>query len=146
LKEFDRRPGDILVVDDDYWMNSFICHWLSGLFPRHGFQSARNGAEALGLSAGGPWALALVDIEMPGMNGLELTRRLVTLQPELPVVTVSLHDTAEHRAAAIRAGARAYVSKTDMFVELPAFLRSLLFAADRAVDAIVHLRLVDDNR
>lgn len=144
MNEFDRQYGDILVVDHDYWMNSFVCHWLSGLFPGQRFQSARGGTEALAMSLDLPWGLAVVAIEMPGMNGFDLTRELLRRQPGLPIVTVSLLDTPDHRGAARRAGALAHVGKSNMFAELPEYLRRLLSVRSRE-RGIVPLHLVEDN-
>ena len=55
--------------------------------------------------------LVITDISLPGMNGLELLKNLLTLHPDLPVLVVSRHDEELYAERAVRAGARGYVSK-----------------------------------
>ncbi|HJV86813.1 MAG TPA: response regulator transcription factor [Noviherbaspirillum sp.] len=55
--------------------------------------------------------IALMDINLSGMNGIELTGRLNTLYPEIAVLMLSMHDKAEYVMQAIQAGARGYVLK-----------------------------------
>lgn len=55
--------------------------------------------------------LALMDINLSGMNGIELTARFNTLHPEIAVLMLSMHDKAEYVTQAIQAGARGYVLK-----------------------------------
>lgn len=57
--------------------------------------------------------LALVDISLPGMNGLKLTRRLRTRRPCMPVLILSRHEESLYAERAIRAGARGYVMKAE---------------------------------
>ena len=57
--------------------------------------------------------LALVDLRMPGTDGLEVTRRLKALDPQIRVVIVTLYDDWEHRNAAVEAGADGFVRKAD---------------------------------
>ena len=55
--------------------------------------------------------LVITDISLPGMNGLELLKNLLTFHPDLPVIVVSRHDEELYAERAVRAGARGYVSK-----------------------------------
>ena len=57
--------------------------------------------------------LAIVDISLPGMSGLELLKHMQALRPELLVLVVSRHDEALYAERAIRAGARGYVMKLE---------------------------------
>lgn len=57
--------------------------------------------------------LAIVDISLPGMSGLELLKHMQALRPELPVLVVSRHDEALYAERSIRAGARGYVMKLE---------------------------------
>lgn len=64
--------------------------------------------------------LAIVDISLPGMSGLELIKHMQALRPELRTLVVSRHDEALYAERAIRAGARGYVMKleaADMIVK-----------------------------
>lgn len=57
--------------------------------------------------------IAIVDISLPGMSGLELLKHMQALKPELKVLVVSRHDEALYAERAIRAGARGYVMKLE---------------------------------
>ncbi|MGH7674805.1 MAG: response regulator [Gemmatimonadales bacterium] len=69
--------------------------------------------EAVALTTAERPNLALVDLRMPGTDGLEVTRRLKVLDPALKVVIVTLYDDWEHRHAAVEAGADGFVRKAD---------------------------------
>lgn len=66
--------------------------------------------------------VALVDLSLPGMGGLELVRHLLARRPDLRVLVVSRHDDELYAERAVRAGARGYLSKVE--------------AADRVVEAV----------
>lgn len=57
--------------------------------------------------------LVVLDISLPGMNGLELLKHLLAIRPDLPVLVVSRHEEALYAERAVRAGARGYVSKLE---------------------------------
>lgn len=70
--------------------------------------------------------LALVDITLPGRNGLELIRDLRTLRPGLPVLVLSMHDAAVFAERVLRAGGRGYVSKQQSGGQLIKAIRHVL--------------------
>ncbi|WP_022835306.1 response regulator [Salisaeta longa] len=57
--------------------------------------------------------LAIVDISLPGMSGVELVKHLQSLRPELPILVVSRHDETLYAERVIRAGARGYIMKME---------------------------------
>lgn len=69
--------------------------------------------------------LVLMDIEMPGIGGLEGTRRLHELHPEVPVVVLSMHGEADDVRRAFEAGASGYVLKTAVDDDLIRAIRSV---------------------
>jgi DNA-binding NarL/FixJ family response regulator len=70
--------------------------------------------------------LVLVDINLPGRNGLELIRDLQSLRPNLPVLVLSMHDEAVFAERVLRAGGRGYVSKQQSGQSLLAAIRRVL--------------------
>jgi DNA-binding NarL/FixJ family response regulator len=77
---------------------------------------AASGSEALELAAGLHPDLILVDVRMPGMDGIETARRLSRADPNAIVVLISLEEVPELPAAARAAGAAAYLRKQDLSV------------------------------
>jgi DNA-binding NarL/FixJ family response regulator len=72
---------------------------------------AATGEEAVGLTAELKPDIVLMDIQMPGLNGIEATRRIVRADPEVGVVVVTMFEEDDSVFAAMRAGARGYVLK-----------------------------------
>lgn len=101
----------ILVVDDSITTRTLQKNILEAA----GYQvfTATHGIEALEILANHPVSLVLSDIEMPMMNGFDLTER-IRQQPtlaHLPIILVTSLDAAEHKERGIRAGADAYIPK-----------------------------------
>ena len=75
---------------------------------------AGSGLEALDLTRVLCPDVVLMDVEMPGLDGINTTVRLKTSMPEPAVVVLSLYDSAEMRQRALNAGAAAFVGKQDV--------------------------------
>ncbi len=119
-------PFRILVAEDD---ESFL-DAIALLLERDGrftvAARARNGREAVELAERTAPDAAVMDIEMPVLDGVEATRRLRESRPELPIVAVSGHDYEERVLEIRRAGADDYVRKARLAEELPRVLDTLL--------------------
>jgi DNA-binding response OmpR family regulator len=107
----------VLVVDDDRFfltiLGDFVTQHL-GMRPL----LVQDGAAALSLLQSEPVDLVLLDIIMPGMDGLEVLQRIKDRRPSLPVVMVSVSSTIEHVISALREGADDFVRKPVDFDEL----------------------------
>lgn len=106
--------GSILIVDDHDGFRETLRAWLATAMPDTVVYEAASGEEALALVLAVSPQVVLMDIGLPGMNGIEATRRLLAERPETVVVMVSVRETAVHRAAAAAAGAVAYLPKSGM--------------------------------
>jgi DNA-binding NarL/FixJ family response regulator len=104
------RQG-ILLVDDHPLMREGVARWIQRAPELEVCGQAESAAEALSLVAKLKPDLVLVDISLPGSNGLELIKDLAALQPGLPVVVLSMHDESLYAGRALRAGARGYIMK-----------------------------------
>ncbi|HYD20991.1 MAG TPA: response regulator transcription factor [Flavipsychrobacter sp.] len=69
--------------------------------------------------------VALVDINMPGLNGMELTKKIKEFYPRLPVIALSMHDDATHIMEMIEAGATGYLLKNVNDTELLGAIRAV---------------------
>jgi LmbE family N-acetylglucosaminyl deacetylase len=102
--------GRILVIDDDLVFGRWAAQLLrtEGRFETRYVTDAATGLEHLD---DGPWDLVLTDLEMPGMNGLELLDRIGQLEPDLPVAIITGHATVDRAVTAFRKSAAEFIQK-----------------------------------
>ncbi|MDQ3588150.1 MAG: response regulator transcription factor [Actinomycetota bacterium] len=119
----DDRPR-VLVVDDD----RSIRHALERALPLEGFlvQSAEDGPSALERLDGEHPDLVVLDVVMPGLSGIEVTRRLRERGSRVPVCILSARDEVSDRVEGLRVGADDYLVKPFALEELVARLHALL--------------------
>ncbi|MCV2352480.1 response regulator [Paucibacter sp. Y2R2-4] len=115
----------VLLVEDNHINQVVALEFLSVM----GLQSrlAKNGLEALELCAAQAPDLVLMDIQMPGMDGLECTRRLREMQrqgalPSFPILALTAHALESDIAASLAAGMDEHLTKPLDFVALQARL------------------------
>jgi len=113
------ETNTILVVDD----TPITARWVGYVAGRVGFNAvlANNAQEALTRLAGEQFVTVISDLEMPGMNGFELSQNIRQLYPEMPVILMSAFWDEERRAAALACGAQAVLEKpvnADQLAEL----------------------------
>jgi len=118
----------ILVVDDERSMREM----LSILLEREGYEAveAKNGQEALQFFETSLFDLVISDIQMPGLNGIELLARIKQLAPEIPVLMITAFATAEQAVDAIKLGAFHYFTKPFNNDEIRALVRNALEKRD----------------
>jgi DNA-binding NarL/FixJ family response regulator len=124
------RPS-LLVVEEHDEMRAALRDWLLTSFPPLRLREARSMEEALQLAEqamldGGPLDLVLVNLELPGPNGIEAARLLRRRYPACRVVVMSVNDSMVLRMAALEAGADAFVSKRDLRVALHPIMAKLV--------------------
>ncbi len=103
----------ILIVDDHPLMRKGLALALNAEIDLTVCGQIANAEEALGALEELDPDLAIVDISLPGMSGLELIKHMQALRPEIRTLVVSRHDEALYAERAIRAGARGYVMKLE---------------------------------
>jgi DNA-binding NarL/FixJ family response regulator len=112
------RARQALLVEDHDEMRAALRDWLSRLLAPLSLREAHDMAQALELAREAPFDFALVNVELPGPNGIETTRELRRRYPGSPVVVMSVQDSEALRLAAIDAGADAFISKRHLTAEL----------------------------
>jgi DNA-binding NtrC family response regulator len=99
----------ILVVDDELIVRESLSKW----FKEDGFRvdSAENAAAALRKLQAGPWNIMLVDIKMPGMDGIELLQRVRQTNKDVVVIVITAFATVDTAVKALKEGAFDYITK-----------------------------------
>jgi two-component system, OmpR family, KDP operon response regulator KdpE len=130
----------VLVVDDE----AAIRRALKPPLVELGFQfaEASRGEEALHLLHSGAYDVVLLDINMPGIGGIETLRRIRAFAPRLPVLMVTVREGEEEKVEALELGADDYVTKPFSTRELIARIRTAVrrvHAPARAEDAPIEI-------
>jgi len=115
----------VLVVDDHSLVRAGLRALLEKLSGVTVIGEAGDGREALKLIEAAKPDLVLMDLAMPGFNGVEATARITRSSPDTRVIVVSVHGDPESVLAAIDAGASGYMSKDASFGELELAIRSV---------------------
>jgi len=112
----------ILVVDDHAIVRSGIRRLLTA----HEIADVASGEAALEHLAAAPCDMVILDLNLPGLGGLELLRRILKAYANLPVLVFSQHTEAIYATRAMEAGARGFVSKNAAPEELQAAVETVL--------------------
>jgi two-component system, OmpR family, KDP operon response regulator KdpE len=136
------RPIHVLVVDDEPALRKVFRTSLAA----SGFviEEARSGEEAVDLLPQHPFDLVLLDINMPGIGGVETCREIRALAPKIGILMVTVRDAEHDMVRALEAGADDYITKPVRFRELVARMRAVLrrLDADGATEPAI-LRVAD---
>uniref|UniRef100_A0A832MIK2 Sigma-54-dependent Fis family transcriptional regulator n=1 Tax=Eiseniibacteriota bacterium TaxID=2212470 RepID=A0A832MIK2_UNCEI len=99
----------LLVVDDEASVRESLARW----FAEDGFTvgTADSAAQALQRMQERRWDILLLDIKMPGMDGMELQQRVAEIDPGATIIFITAHATVDTAVRALKAGAFDYVTK-----------------------------------
>ena len=126
-EDHDQR---ILIVDDEEPVRNLFAAYLE---ENYTCETAADAQEALEILAREPFALVLSDMQMPGLGGIELLRKIVEHYPDTAVIMISGVDRTQRVIDAIRVGASDYLIK-------PCDLDVLAFSIERALERRMLLR------
>lgn len=148
----------ILIVDDHAVVRQGIKQILSEMDEKCEIGEASNGADGLRLLRNDKWDLVLLDIGLPGKNGIDVLKQIKAEWKKLPVLILSMYSEDQYALRAIRAGASGYMTKEMAPDELlnaiskvrkggrfisPEVAEKLVFDLDDADDETPHTSLSD---
>jgi len=116
----------ILIADDHSVVRTGIIKSLSSSFPDAVFGEAANAAEITSMINKAKWSLLILDISMPGRNGMEVLKEIKENNPEIPVIIFSMYPEDQFAVRSIRAGAAAYLTKDIPSKEFAEAIRRIL--------------------
>ena len=138
----------ILVVDDHPLVRQGLAQYINQEKDMVVCGEASNGYEALQAIEEAHPDLVIVDIEMNGLNGMELVRNMKVQYPDLPVLMLSMYDEDLYAERALRAGARGYLMKQEdpekVVQAIRTVLRGEVYVSEKATSKI--LKLLSDSK
>jgi DNA-binding NarL/FixJ family response regulator len=136
-----RFPARLLIADDHAMVRRGLRMILDAEPDLRVVAEAGDGAEAVELARGADLDLAVLDVSMPRMTGLQATAELARQQPQLRVLMLSMHDNEQYLFEALKAGASGYVLKSaadrDLVEACRAALRGEPFLYPSAIAALI---------
>ena len=117
-------PATLLIADDDPVALALLAEVLAG--EGYVVRAASGGAACLELAAREPVELAIVDLRMPDMDGLEVIRRLAVIRPGIPIIILTAFAGIDTAIEAIRSGATDYLSKPFRMEQITIAVRRIL--------------------
>jgi two-component system, OmpR family, response regulator len=123
----------LLVVEDDAKIASFVVKGLKQ--EGYAVDHAPDGDTGLLLIGTTPYDAAVVDVMLPGLDGLSLVKRMRATRSEIPVLFLSARSQVEDRIKGLQAGGDDYLTKPFAFAELSARLQALIRRSTRTPEA-----------
>ena len=116
----------ILIADDHQMVRELLCHVLQSEPEWEVVAQTGDGLQVIPLIQSTAPHVVCMDISMPGMNGIELTRSILAQYPLIKVVALSAYDDRRHVLDMLDAGASAYVTKLEASTEVINAVRAVL--------------------
>ena len=134
----------ILMAEDDAPLAEFLHQRLQQ--EQFAVQVVSNGKEAQQLASDQSYDLVILDLSLPGVNGLEVLREIRSKKPDLPVLIVTGASMVEERVRGLDAGADDYLAKPFAFAELAARVRAILRRGNRPARAVLQVEDLELDR
>ncbi len=133
----------ILVVDDE----KIIRKLLGATLTKNGYEIdfASNGYEAISKIKNEQFDLILLDVTMPGLDGFETCRRIINIDPELPVIQVTSSTDNESLTKGFEAGALDYIRKPWQTMELLARVKNILRIKAAEKEKQIYFQTLQDD-
>jgi DNA-binding NarL/FixJ family response regulator len=139
------KKKTIIIVDDHRVFHHGVSQALEATGEFTVTARAVTGVQAVSLAEKSVPDLILMDISMPDLNGMEATRRILSIHPEIRIIALSMHMEKIYVKGMLTAGASGYVLKSCSFKELLTAIRAALNGHVYVSPEITHL-LVGDSR
>ncbi len=140
----------ILLADDHAVVRTGVKQILMEAFAQAIFGEAQNAGELLKLVNKERWDIVVLDLAMPGGNGLEALKQIKHAHPQMPVLILSMFPEDQYAIRTLKAGAGGYLNKESAPEELVQAIRKILqggqyISSAVAVELVMHARQEDDQ-
>ena len=130
----------ILIADDHAIVRDGLIALLRKEFKDIVIREASNGGDAIEIARSGEWDIIVIDISMPGRNGLEALKQMRAEGLKTPIIILSMHPEDQYAIRALKAGASGYVNKECATAELVAAVHQVLLGK-KYISAVVSEKL-----
>ena len=131
----------VLIADDHHLVRDGLKQILGAAEGMMVAGEASNGDEALALVKANDFDLALLDMSMPGVSGIDLIKRIKLEKPRLRILVLSMHAEQQYAARALKAGASGYLTKDSASEQLIRAIRKIaaggLLISDTAAAGLI---------
>jgi two-component system invasion response regulator UvrY len=131
----------LLVADDHKLMRDGLKQILASVSGVEVAAEAASGDEVLALVKANDFDLALLDMSMPGLAGINLIKRLKLERPKLRILVLSMHGERQYAARALKAGASGYLTKDSAWEQLVGAIRKIaaggVYITEAAAESLV---------
>lgn len=129
----------ILIVDDHAIVRKGLIQILLEEFPQSEITEISNGMEAMSAVRKQIWDLILMDISMPGKNGIEVLKQIRAEKIKAPVLILSMHSEEQYAVRSLRAGASGFLNKESATDELLNAVHKVLSGRKYITDAVAEI-------
>lgn len=140
-------PNNILIADDHSAIRIGVRQICASEFPGMRFGEAVNYTEVFQQLKDGPWDILILDIDLPGRNGLDILKQIKAEKMRIPVLMFSFHSEEQIAVRALKLGAAGYLSKDAADLELVKAVRRVIDGKKYVSPALSEklLDLLDDT-
>ncbi len=121
----NRSPKVILIAESHNILQNSLKDLVTTGLPGATVLTVHSGKEAVRVSLAHRPSVIILDVDLPDISGVEATRKIHDNLPDTPIVLIHEEESAEYRISAIAAGARSYVTKNKIAVELVHVIKKL---------------------
>ena len=125
----------VLIADDHQIVRDGLKQILGAHADIEVAAEVASGDEALAKVRAGDYDLALIDMSMPGLSGLDLVKRLKLEKPRIKVLVLSMHGEQQYAVRALKAGASGYLTKDSASAQLVSAIRKVAAGGVHISDA-----------
>ena len=116
----------ILIIEDHDTLRSSLHSWLIELFPQTEIYEAATGEDGLSIAYSVNPDIAIVDIRLPGIDGIEVTKLLKKADLKTNIIILTILNESDYQNDSYKTGANAFIYKRDMYLKLPITIQSIL--------------------
>jgi DNA-binding NtrC family response regulator len=135
-----KSKGPILIIEDEEIMREALRDWL--IEGGYKVETAKDGEDGLKIISDHDVALVLLDLRLPGKDGISVLKEAKTIRPQLKVIIITAYPSSQTKVAALKEGAVDYLPKPFVLNDLEKLIRGTLLPAAANGEAIALLGVV----